>query len=407
MSLRNWLIQTRTVWEEVKAVACGVMQHEKPPVQAGELTQLEQRVLFSATPIAAVTDADKNLAPDDAISDFANVDSVVDGTNVDGTDVDQGAFVDAQDAATEAPSLVDTTSENGLTSTGSQESVRELVFVDSSIPDYDQLLSDLTTRLEYGRSLEVVLLSDSRDGIEQITTALAAYDNLDAVHFVSHGTDRAVKLGNTWLTLDSLNAHAGNVATWRDSLAEGADLLFYGCDLAGSDAGQTLLEAMQALTGADIAASTDDTGAQSLDGDWDLEYQLGELQTEVVFSLDVQTEWYGLLNTFTVTNTNDSGAGSLRQAILNANSLGGTDIINFNIAGTGLHTINLASALPSITGVVTINATTDDSFAANGSRPAIVLNGGGTIQDGFQLYGGSGGSTIRGFVIQNFTESGI
>ncbi|MCA9151249.1 MAG: LEPR-XLL domain-containing protein, partial [Planctomycetales bacterium] len=87
MSFRNWLIHTRTVWEEVKAVACGVMQHEQPPAQAGELTQLEQRVLFSATPIAAVTDADKNLAYDDVTADFANVDSVDNGTGVAGTDV--------------------------------------------------------------------------------------------------------------------------------------------------------------------------------------------------------------------------------------------------------------------------------------------------------------------------------
>ncbi len=47
----------------------------------------------------------------------------------------------------------------------------------------------------------------------------------------------------------------------------------------------------------------------------------------------------------------------------------------FNIAGTGVHTINVASALPTITGAVTIDATTDDSFAANGNRPAIILDG--------------------------------
>ncbi|MEH1780372.1 MAG: hypothetical protein V7K67_26975 [Nostoc sp.] len=35
------------------------------------------------------------------------------------------------------------------------------------------------------------------------------------------------------------------------------------------------------------------------------------------------------MSTFTVTNTNNSGAGSLRQAVLNANALSGKDIINF------------------------------------------------------------------------------
>ena len=43
--------------------------------------------------------------------------------------------------------------------------------------------------------------------------------------------------------------------------------------------------------------------------------------------------------TFTVTNTNDSGAGSLRQAILDANASAGADLIDFNIPGAGVHTI--------------------------------------------------------------------
>ncbi|MBK5965525.1 hypothetical protein CCR95_15875 [Thiocystis minor] len=52
-----------------------------------------------------------------------------------------------------------------------------------------------------------------------------------------------------------------------------------------------------------------------------------------------------------VTNTNDSGAGSLRQAILNANAMinGPTpDVITFNIPGAGVHTIQPISALPVI-----------------------------------------------------------
>ena len=42
---------------------------------------------------------------------------------------------------------------------------------------------------------------------------------------------------------------------------------------------------------------------------------------------------------YTVTNTSDSGAGSLKQAILDANANSSTDTIDFNIPGTGPHTI--------------------------------------------------------------------
>jgi RTX calcium-binding nonapeptide repeat (4 copies) len=51
--------------------------------------------------------------------------------------------------------------------------------------------------------------------------------------------------------------------------------------------------------------------------------------------------------TFTVTNTNDSGEGSLRQAILEANGAAGEDTINFNLVSPA--TITLGSQLPAIT----------------------------------------------------------
>ncbi len=52
--------------------------------------------------------------------------------------------------------------------------------------------------------------------------------------------------------------------------------------------------------------------------------------------------------TFTVTNTNDSGAGTLRQAILDANANPGLDTITFNIPGAGPFSIKPLSALPAI-----------------------------------------------------------
>ena len=57
--------------------------------------------------------------------------------------------------------------------------------------------------------------------------------------------------------------------------------------------------------------------------------------------------------TFTVTNLNDSGAGSLRQAIIDANASGvGPHAINFAV--TGIIPIN--SSLPAIAnGGITIN----------------------------------------------------
>ena len=107
--------------------------------------------------------------------------------------------------------------------------------------------------------------------------------------------------------------------------------------------------------------------------------------------------------TFPVTNTNDSGAGSLRQAIIDANTNGGADLITFNIGGGGPQTINLpAASLDDITETVTIDATTQPGFAGN---PIIELAGSPMDADGFVISGG--GTTIRGFVINSFPGDGI
>ena len=111
--------------------------------------------------------------------------------------------------------------------------------------------------------------------------------------------------------------------------------------------------------------------------------------------------------TFTVTNTNDSGAGSLRQAILDANANAGADIIDFNISGTTAHTINLASVLPNVTDQVTINATTDDSYAANGNAPAIIIDGNGLVGSGFIFESTADDSMVEGLVIRDFAGNGI
>ncbi|MHC5675237.1 hypothetical protein [Nostoc sp.] len=65
------------------------------------------------------------------------------------------------------------------------------------------------------------------------------------------------------------------------------------------------------------------------------------------------------MSIFTVTNTNNSGAGSLRQQILNADLAGGTNIINFSglFSDAIAHTINLTGSSLSITDNLTIEGT--------------------------------------------------
>jgi hypothetical protein len=145
---------------------------------------------------------------------------------------------------------------------------RELIFIDAGVPDYQQLLDDLSARHNRGNH------SDT----------LAGYQDLDAVHVVSHGADGSVQLGNARLTNDTLDAYAISIEGWQEALTDKADLLFYGCDLASGDEGRSPIEILSFLTGADIAASTDLTGAKALGGDWVLEYTVGGIESNVAVS---------------------------------------------------------------------------------------------------------------------------
>jgi hypothetical protein len=87
--------------------------------------------------------------------------------------------------------------------------------------------------------------------------------------------------------------------------------------------------------------------------------------------------------TFTVTTTSDNGAGSLRQAITDANNTVGSDVIDFSaISGT----ITLSSALPDITSDITINGPGESTLTITGV-------------DTYRIFYVSGGS----FAINNIT----
>ncbi|GAG24572.1 unnamed protein product, partial [marine sediment metagenome] len=128
-------------------------------------------------------------------------------------------------------------------------------------------------------------------------------------------------------------------------------------------------------------------------------------------------------DTFTVTSTDDSGPGSLREAIESANANAGLDLIAFNIPGPGPHTIQPIPlpplepypilALPMITDPVIIDGYTQPGAAsATHSSPATLLieiDGIHAIDDywvnGLSIAAGS--CTIRGLVINHFGDCGI
>jgi hypothetical protein len=114
---------------------------------------------------------------------------------------------------------------------------------------------------------------------------------------------------------------------------------------------------------------------------------------------------------FVVTNTADSGAGSLRQAILNANANGAgvVDTITFNIAGSGLQIIKPLTTLPTITTPTTIDGYSQSDASANtldiGNDAVlrIQIDGSKAPVGAYGLTLNSSSITIKGLVINNFS----
>ncbi len=93
-----------------------------------------------------------------------------------------GPEVDWSVRSAQQPDAVRTV-EDTLAATVTQP--KEVVFVDARVADQAQLVADLLNH----RSGEIAVhvLESNRDGVQQISQALQAYENLSAVHVVSHG----------------------------------------------------------------------------------------------------------------------------------------------------------------------------------------------------------------------------
>jgi hypothetical protein len=106
-----------------------------------------------------------------------------------------------------------------------------------------------------------------------------------------------------------------------------------------------------------------------------------------------------LLAIFSVTNLNNSGAGSLRQAIIASNQSPGADTIDFQVAGT----IRVSrTSLPAISDTVTIDGSSAPSFAGS---PVVSIDFHGTSGLAFNL--GSNGSSLKSLSLVGARNAGV
>ncbi|MEI8202048.1 MAG: NosD domain-containing protein [Bacteroidota bacterium] len=133
---------------------------------------------------------------------------------------------------------------------------------------------------------------------------------------------------------------------------------------------------------------------------------------KIICLLLLMQQMHAHATNFTVTNTADTGNGSLRAAVQSANASMGVDNIFFNIpptdpnynATSGTWKITLLSPLPYLLSpykTIDGSSQTNNQGNTNPSGPEIVIDGGGTVDHAFLLV--STANTIKGLCITGFT----
>ena len=194
------------------------------------------------------------------------------------------------------------------------ETPTSVVFVDTSVAGYQTILDTLDP------DTEIVLIDPNVDGIEFMAAWLSARTNIEAIHIISHGGAGNLTLGNGALNSASINGqYADELAVIGAALSASGDILIYGCDF-GVDV--DAVNALALATGADIAASSDDTGSASAGGDWDLEVKSGDIEAQAIVAtafggLLIDTDGDGIDDSVDLDDDND-GISDVSEMVLTA-----------------------------------------------------------------------------------------
>ncbi|MEG4230356.1 FG-GAP-like repeat-containing protein, partial [Microcoleus sp. N9_B2] len=244
-----------------------------------------------------------------------------------------------------------------------QKLVSTLVFIDSNVEDYQSLISGVSP------NAEVIILDERLDGIEQITERLAIEQNIEAIHIISHGSPGAVHLGANTLNSSNIESFGPQLKQWRKALIPGADIIFYGCNIAAGDTGHQFLAQLHQLTGANIAANTNSTGNSERGGTWDIPQLIppSPQKPKLILTETTLKTYSGVLG-FATQVTFPTGSNPLSISIADFNGDGKPDLATANFdsdtASILLNTTATGATTPTFAPQVTLT-TGDGPFGVS------------------------------------------
>lgn len=208
---------------------------------------------------------------------------------------DVATLTDVQAQSNPASGSVTDESDDETTGPAASANRPTLIVYNANITDGQQLVDQLRASAP-DQSFDVLRLDTNRDGVAQLTEYLNdSSEPYATVYFLVHGADGVLELGATFLTAGNLGNFEEQVSQWQGGLTSDADLLFFGCDVAQSERGQSVIRQLADLTAADVAASINPTGSAALGGDWQLEYTVGQIDSMLPLTDEAMAEWNHLL----------------------------------------------------------------------------------------------------------------
>ena len=242
------------------------------------------------------------------------------------------------------------------------------------------------------------MLDSTKSEIQQITDSLAGRTDIAALYIFSHGFEANLDLGADRLDTGGLDAHANQLQSWGASLKPGADILLYGCDIGAGDDGTAFIDRLSALTGAKVAASTDDTGGVLTGGNWTLEKSTGAIDAALPASASALASYDHLLAPVQWTGVGDGVSWSDANNWSGGVLPGASDSVVIN-AATGDPSITIGSAAGTVK-VQSLNSSRPLTISTGATLQATTINSarditlaGGTIQGGTVTM--SGGAAVR------------
>ncbi|WP_144870188.1 DUF4347 domain-containing protein, partial [Hyella patelloides] len=205
---------------------------------------------------------------------------------------------------------------------GGELGSERLIIIDIAVSISEQQIEQFANS-----GAEAIRLDANQNGITQIADILDSRQNIHTIDIISHGSAGSLQLGNAEINSDTLDQYKSSLTGWTGS-SQTADILLYGCEVGQGEKGRQFVQQFGTLTGADIAASVDLTGSSNHYGDWDLEYQTGEIESAAIVI-------EGFDSVLRPTQNSNSASGNHQSLLQNSGFNQALDGTNWLVGKTG------------------------------------------------------------------------